>query len=202
MAKKKKGTGRTKKGRGQKPTTSDKSAGKLGPRPIEETPEQIAAREAAEFEARKRAAIAKAAVELDHVDGRILELMLKYPKITQEQIGDIVGLTRQTVNERVNADKFQNALKLATRAALEIFQGNQAAAARKLGALIHSKDDRIAVRASIAHLWPFIHGDKAGGGGEDFVAFIQEAYELAQEKGKGTPAEDQPAETAEGTAGA
>lgn len=175
MAKRKSGKG-GKNGGGRKVTKGD------APRPptLEVVENVIDAR--AELEKRRRAAIAKAALELDHVDGEILRLMLQYPKITQEAIGDAIGLSRKQVNGRINAPKFQNALQVATRSALEIFESNKARAARKLGSLLDSKDEHIAIRAAIAHMWPHIHGEAKDGSASDFVTFIQEAYELANAK--------------------
>jgi hypothetical protein len=134
----------------------------------------------ADFETRRRQQIAKAALELDHVDAEILRLMLMHPGITQKQIGDMIGLTRKQIRVRLKAAKLKRALEIANRSALEIFQGNQAAAARRLGELIHSRDEHVAIRATIAHLWGFIHQEKGNMGADQFVAFIQEAFELAQ----------------------
>lgn len=170
----------------QKRTKADKRRRpvvQLGPRGL--TTDPVATAEAArqklaeEFETRKRAQIAKAAIELDQLDAAILQLVLTHPSITQEQVGEIVGLTRQTVNERMNAPKFKRATQIATRSALEIFEGNKARAARVLGELLGSPDDRIKIRAAVAHMWPEIHKGESKTG-EDFVTFIQEAFERAQ----------------------
>jgi predicted DNA-binding protein (UPF0251 family) len=190
MAKQRKSTRKgSGKGRGRKPTHPDNGA-KTPAGPIGVVENVIDAR--AELDRRRKQAIAKAALELDHVDGEILRLMLMHPGITQEQIGDLVGLTRQTVNERVNSPKFDRALEVSARSALEIFESNKSRAARVLGELLGSKDDRVRIRAAIAHMWPHIHGDLKDGSASDFVNFIQEAYELA----KGEPAADAPPATA------
>jgi hypothetical protein len=174
---------------GQKPTLPDVPGVPLRPtlvprqlsRQAREAAMKAAAdKEAAALEARRRRDLAKATLDLDPMDLAILEHVLRFAGITQEQIGDLVGLSRQTVNERVNSDKFQKALAHASRSSLEIFESNKAKAARKLGALIDNPDVHVALRASIAHLWPTIHAP--GGTGtkdEDFVAFVQEAFERA-----------------------
>jgi predicted DNA-binding protein (UPF0251 family) len=141
------------------------------------------ARQASDVEKRHRAAIAKAAVELDTTDASIIRLHLMYPTMTQEQIGDVIGLSRQAVNERMNAPKFKRAVEVAVRPALEIFESNKPAAARRLGELIQSPDHHIAVRASMAHMWSEIHRNDKGNSGADFIAFIQEAYERANPGG-------------------
>lgn len=181
---------RRSKGKRQKRTKSDKRVRtfqRLGPRGLSKDPVAIAeaARQklAEDFETRKKAQIAKAAIELDQVDGAILQLVLTHPSITQEQVGEVVGLTRQTVNERMNAAKFKRAIQIATRSALEVFEGNKARAARVLGELLGSPDDRIKIRAAVAHMWPEIHKGESKSG-EDFVSFIQEAFERAQSPDK------------------
>lgn len=157
---------------GQKRTDADRSAGPNKPTPA-------ALRD--DFERRKRQQLAKAAVDLDHVDAEILRQMLTHPAITHAQIADLLGLPRrQTVTERVNASKFKRALEIANRTALEIFEANKARAARVLGELLGSPDDRIKIRAAIAHMWPHIHAGEKGTGTEDFVTFIQEAFEQAE----------------------
>jgi predicted DNA-binding protein (UPF0251 family) len=168
------------KGKRPKATGGDTPGGPPGPGPravVDAKAEQE--RLAAEFEARKRQQLAKAAIELDAKDAEILRLHVTYPALTQEQLGEFVGLGRQAVNERMNAAKFKRAIEIASRTAVEIFEGNKAAAARKLGALINSIDDRVALRAAVAHLWPMIHSQKEGSG-DQFVQFIQEAFELAK----------------------
>jgi predicted DNA-binding protein (UPF0251 family) len=183
------GGGKRGGGRGQKPTQPGKPT--MGPRRLEPPSDKVLDATAAleELEKRRRAAVAKAALTLDQVDAEILRLLLQHPSITQEQIGEVIGFTRQTVNERINAPKFQAALQVAARSALEIFESNKARAARKLGALIDSPDDHVAIRASIAHMWPHIHGELKDKTAGDFVTFIQEAYELAQQ-GRPAPAAD------------
>ena len=144
--------------------------------------------ERAEFERRRQAQIAKASLELDNVDAQILQLLLRFPGLSQTVIGQHVGLTRQAVAHRVRAQKFKRALYEAHRVALDVYQSNQAAAARKLGALIHSDDATIALRACIAHLWPIIHRDPQDSTGHDFAQFISEAYELASKQRTATRA--------------
>lgn len=197
MAKGKQGGGKGKGPRGRKPTRPDKV---LGPRRLTDAERAEAAKRqeaelAEEFERRKRAQLAKAALELDPTDLAILGHALNHPGLTQEQLGDLVGLRRQAVNERMNAPKFKRALEAAGRTALEIFEANKAKAARKLGALIDSPDDRVAIRAAIAHMWPEIHREDKGSGG-DFVAFIQEAFERAT-GAQASSAEGGPAAAAE-----
>jgi hypothetical protein len=71
---------------------------------------KLRAVEVDEFERRKRAQMAT--VELDHMDVAMFELIHKHPGITQEVIGDTVGLGRQSVNERMNAPKFKRAMEI------------------------------------------------------------------------------------------
>ena len=103
-----------------------------------------------------------------------------HPNLTQKQIGEQIGFSREAVTARINAARFQRALAIAKRPALEIFQTHKAAAARRLGDLIHSEDERVALRACIAHLWQFIHGDDAVEKGA-FVTWCQEAFKLANQ---------------------
>lgn len=133
-----------------------------------------------DFDRRKRHQIARASIELDPVDILILEHVLLRPYLTQAEIGDLVGLGREAVNIRINSDKLKRAVAEAGRSALEIFEQNKARAARKLGKLIDDPDSRIAIRAAIAHMWPHIHAGGEGKSGDDFVRFIQEAYEQAE----------------------
>ncbi len=133
----------------------------------------------ADFERRKRAQLATATLELDHVDAEILRLMLQHPKITQQTIGDIIGLSRRQVNVRIHAGKFQRALGEANRRAIELFEEHKTAAARRLGELIDDPDPHVAIRACIAHLWPHIHATAERTSTADFVTFIEEAYERA-----------------------
>jgi hypothetical protein len=167
------------------PTKRDSPAEVLGPRRLtgkarKAELEAQATRAREEFERRRRRDLAKAAIELDPVDILILEHTMFRPWLTQEQVGDLVGLGRQAVNERINAEKFKRAIAEAGRSALEIFQSNQAKAARKLGKLIEDPDSRIAIRAAIAHMWPHIHAGDASRDGDDFVTFLQEAFEHAE----------------------
>lgn len=148
--------------------------------PMEQARQHLEA-ERERFDARKRQAIAKAEQEIDDVDKAILMWTLKVPGLTQQQIADLIGYSRDQVNARMNLPKFKRALQIATRPALEVFEGNKARAARKLGELIDDPDSRIAIRAAIAHMWPEIHQGNTGKG-EDFVTFIQEAFERAQTK--------------------
>jgi len=151
-----------------------------GPQTPEQTAKGLFEKQRADFEARRQASIARAAFELDHVDATILGLLLQQPQLTQEQIGQIVGLGREAVNVRINAAKFQRAIHEANRSAIEVLDKNKAHAARVLGRLLDSKDERVQIRAAIAHLWPHIHAEGGGGMGSDLVSLIQEAYELAQ----------------------
>ncbi len=149
--------------------------------PIFETSEQQQAREAREFERRRRAELIRAKVELDPLDGRILECLMRHPKITHRQIADLLGIgRRQTVTSRINAPKFQRALKEANLSAVEIFELNKRRAARVLGQMLGSPDERIKLRAALSFMWPEIHDQaKAANGPDDFITFIREAFERA-----------------------
>jgi hypothetical protein len=136
----------------------------------------------AEFARRRRAEVVRASLELDHVDVEILRLVLQHPGITQEQIGDLVGLRRQQVNVRMRADKFQRALRAAQRSALEIVQDNSVAAARRLGELIRHEDPRVALRACIAHLAPLLYRRVSDTEAEAFARFLEDAAALAPDE--------------------
>jgi hypothetical protein len=141
-----------------------------------------------EFERRRKQSIARAALDLDPIDGAILGLIINHPMLTQTQIGEIVGLERHAVSERMNAPKFKRAVAEANRTSLEVFEKNKTHAARVLGRLLDSKDEHVALRAAIVHMWPHIHAEGRGGAGSDLVSVIQEAYELARaEKQKPGP---------------
>lgn len=156
------------------------------PPPIMTKAQQVAAaaaqqvRERAAFAARQRAAIEKAALELDTLDASLLRYSLQFPGLTQEQLGNLVGLGRKAVAERMHAPKFARAVATASRSALEIFGDNKRRAAVKLGELIDNPDPHIAIRASIAHMWPHIHASDDVGDANDFVKFLVEAYEQAE----------------------
>lgn len=164
------------KRRRQKPTKPDTRRGRR------QAALDEVARQRDEFKRRKRAQLAKAMLELDHVDAHILQLMLQHPKITQQTIGDSIGLGRQQVNLRIKAGKFQRALHESTRSAVELFEENKTAAARRLGTLVHHADPHVSIRACIAHLWPHIHATDERTSVADFVKFIEEAYERANDQ--------------------
>ncbi len=176
---------RSRKGKGKRPKRTKPDASRGPQRLAKDERRATGAKEAAElradFERRKHQQIARAALELDHVDAEILRLMLTHPAITHHQIAACLGLARrQTVTERINASKFQRAIEIANRSALEIFEANKARAARVLGELLGSEDERVKIRAAIAHMWPHIHvHDDGKTSAADFVRFIEEAYELA-----------------------
>jgi hypothetical protein len=178
--------GKGRRGRRRRtPTKGDRPHEVLGPRRLHgedavREAERARQRQEDELAARRRRDLAKAAIELDPVDVLILQHQVLRPWLTQEQIGDLVGLGRQAVNERINAPKFQRAIAEAGRSALEIFQSNQSRAARKLGKLIDDPDSRVAIRAAIAHMWPHIHADSNAKTGDDFVKFLQEAFDKAE----------------------
>jgi DNA-binding Lrp family transcriptional regulator len=151
-------------------------------------------REVDAFEASRRAQSVRSTWELDGIDSRILEMQLRHPAITHREIGDILGIRRQTVTERVNAPKFKRATAIANQAARDIYLGAQAEAARKLRQLVHSEDERVALRACITLLWPIIHRPADEAHASEFARFIAEAYELAQQnKGRSSdvPPEDE-----------
>jgi hypothetical protein len=135
----------------------------------------------ADFEKRKRQQLARAAIEHDAIDAEIFRIYILHPTITQKAIGALVGRTRKEINKRMNAPKFKRAVEIANRSALEVFESNKARAARVLGEMLGSPDDRVKLRAAIAHMWPHIHADTKHTN-EDFVSFIQEAYEAAEAK--------------------
>lgn len=175
----------SKPGKGRRPRSRVGGTGrKVGPGAKEAEVEQIRASnvvDAEEFERRRARDEARAALDLDPTDIAILKLVLNHPTLTQEQVGALVGLGRTAVGIRMNAAKFKRAIDEAGRSALEVFQSNQARAARVLGDLLGSPDDRIKIRAAIAHMWPHIHSDSSKGDGRnDFASFVQEAFEAAQ----------------------
>ncbi len=186
--------GVTKKPRTKKPASPAESVAPdlrspIPTQPDAPTPAELIRKSQEEFERRQLQAIAKAAITFDEVDKAILQLKIQHPGITQKTIAEVLGYTRQQINVRINAAKFKRALDEIAMTAIQVFESNQARAARKLGLLIDSVDETVAIRASIAHLWPIIHRDPAATTGQDFVKFVNEAFELAQaNRGKLKPA--------------
>lgn len=145
--------------------------------------------------ARQRHAELQALIELDAKDLAILELHLAHPYLTQRQIGthERVQLSRNAVRARMQAPKFKRALAEAARPALDIVRSNQAAAARRLGQLLHDPDARVALRAAIAHLWPLLrHEEEAASPAaaalgrllDDACAYVQHHHHERREGGR------------------
>lgn len=127
---------------------------------------------------------------LDDVDRAMLAVLEAKPAATDQELARAVGLVRETCNRRKHRPAFQKALKLLRLEALEVFRQNQAKAARRLGELVDSSDEEVALRASTEHLKPLLRKEDAGGGesgAEAFARLLEDAYSFRERK-KATPA--------------
>ncbi len=116
--------------------------------------------------------------DLDEVDRAILQIVISRPATIDREVGVLVGLSREAVNRRRNRPVFAKALEEAQLDALTIIQRNQAHAARKLGQLTRSQDDRIALSAASLHVQPILRqAGKAGqeDGAASFASFLNDA---------------------------
>jgi len=83
---------------------------------------------------------------------KILALQLNKPAMRDADLAGALGLTRTYVNEVRNTPAYKAVYESMTLDALSIIQGNKTKAARKLGKLIDSLDDQVALKACIEHL--------------------------------------------------
>lgn len=116
--------------------------------------------------------------ELDEVDRAILQIIIARPATIDREVGVLVGLSREAVNRRRNRPVFARALEEAQLDALTIIQRNQAHAARRLGQLARSSDDRIALSAASLHVQPLLRRAATSGnqdGAAVFAGFLNDA---------------------------
>lgn len=133
--------------------------------------------------------------DLDEVDRAILQIVISRPATIDREVGILVGLSREAVNRRRNRPVFAKALEEAQVSALEIITRNQAHAARKLGKLVGSADDRIALSAASIHVQPLLRqAAKTGNqdGAATFASFLSDAANWRKQRtapaGQATPA--------------
>lgn len=134
--------------------------------------------------------------DLDEVDRAILQIVISRPATIDREIGVLVGLSREAVNRRRNRPVFARALEEAQLDALTIIQRNQAHAARRLGQLTRSKDDRIALSAASLHVQPLLReAGKTGGqdGAATFASFLGDAANWRKQRTAPATAEASPA---------
>lgn len=86
---------------------------------------------------------------LDAADKKLLQLMLSYPSMTNEELGSVVGLERSSVSRRTNDPKFLKALNEFYKEPLSIIEDNLRKAARVLVKALDSEDERIRVGVAI-----------------------------------------------------
>lgn len=89
---------------------------------------------------------------LNETGKQILALQLNKPKMRDAELAGALGLTRSYVCQVRNTPAYKAAYEAMTLDALSIIQGNKTKAARKLGKLIDSMDDQVALKACIEHL--------------------------------------------------
>ncbi len=136
-------------------------------------------------EAKARTLEALGLDELDDVDRAMLAVLEAKPAATDQELATAVGLVRETCNRRKRRRAFQKALEMLRLEALDVFRGNQRKAARRLGELVDSKDEDVAIRASLEHLKPLLRKEDAGGGesgAEAFARLLEDAYSFRERK--------------------
>lgn len=91
---------------------------------------------------------------LDEVDRELLRLKLERPTLTLKALGQLVGMSKNKVYDRISRDEFQRALAELQKDAIQILQEAKAKAARKLVRHIDAderlKDQAKGIFASIA----------------------------------------------------
>lgn len=87
-------------------------------------------------------------VALDALDQRIMQLELNYPTITDEEIGDEIGLGREAVNRRRNAQKYQAKINSFLAEPLETIKAALSKAARVVVKALDSQDEKVRVTAA------------------------------------------------------
>jgi hypothetical protein len=82
--------------------------------------------------------------ELDGVDRIMLKQLVQYPNTTQVELGQLVSLTKQAVNARVNKPAFKAALNDVLGSTEEHLKEAARRAARRLKKLVDHDDPEIA----------------------------------------------------------
>jgi hypothetical protein len=85
--------------------------------------------------------------ELDEVDYKILQLTLDYKTLSDREIGELIGYTRQQVNLRKQKPAFKKAIELRFLKAIEILDSLKTPAAIKIGEHMESKDEKVSLKA-------------------------------------------------------
>ncbi len=86
--------------------------------------------------------------ELDQTDNALIFYLMRYPGVTDEQLGKLVGLARPNVNRRRNAPKFKRQLEAMNRSALQLVENSVKTAAEKYVSLLDSPDDSVKERVA------------------------------------------------------
>lgn len=86
--------------------------------------------------------------ELDAIDQRMLTLELKYPAITDLELGKAIGLSRRHTNNRRNQEKYKRARGECLQEPIDIIKSNLREAAKVLVESLHSSDERIRLSAA------------------------------------------------------
>lgn len=182
MARRKKGAAaaRTKKRHtGRSVLTTHRTAQKATAPPPDAAPEMVTGEQ-------ERAAMREqwGLDGFDDVDRTMLRIILERPGITDRELGSYLNLERSRVNRRRNRPSFAKALEESRLDAMAIFVRNQAAAARKLGALINSANEYIAFRSAREHVMPLVRAAAEAGGSDAqaFLRFLEESYQTINGK--------------------
>lgn len=95
--------------------------------------------------------------KLDEVDYQILQILLKMPGATQDKIGAELGYSRSVIGKRTRRPAFKAAIIEHTKKAVDHCEEVQAAAMRRLKALISNHDPEVALKAVKLALQPFFN---------------------------------------------
>jgi hypothetical protein len=118
---------------------------------------------------------------LDVIDRAMLGAILAKPTTTDGELGRMIGLSRTAVNYRRNRPVFRRAIDEHSLDALTILRRNQSRAASRLGQLVDSDSEPIALAAAREHLRPILQREGAGDGGSswdtEFADFLQLSFE-------------------------
>ncbi|MCX5750867.1 MAG: winged helix-turn-helix transcriptional regulator [Candidatus Saganbacteria bacterium] len=86
--------------------------------------------------------------ELDGIDRAIILESQANPAITQQELANQLGISRQVVNARFNSAKVQVALRGVFKDAVAILKDNQAEAAKVMAGLLGSDNENVRFRAA------------------------------------------------------
>jgi hypothetical protein len=116
--------------------------------------------------------------QLDHIDQQIIDLMHDFPRMTDKEIGDVVGLARISVTTRRNCPKFKEKMAELNRAPEEILRASlKDAAIRYIELSKHSTPDHsVREKATKAILTTF--GILKNG----TITFVDETSKLSDEE--------------------